>query len=91
LCVDSSKKKQEKFISMREQSELDDLIRLFNTIKQNSVIKYLILAVVALVFLIFLNPFVVIGAGERGVVLNFGAVQEHVLDEGIHFRLYSRL
>lgn len=72
---------------MREQSELDDLIKLFNTIKQNSVIKYIILAVLAIVFLLFLNPFVVIGAGERGVVLNFGAVQEQVLDEGIHFRI----
>lgn len=71
----------------RESNELDDLIRFFNTIKNNPMIKYLILAVAALVFLLFLNPFVVIGAGERGVVLNFGAVQEHVLDEGIHFRI----
>lgn len=31
-----------------------------------------------------LNPFVVIGAGERGVVLNFGAVQGVVLGEGLH-------
>jgi regulator of protease activity HflC (stomatin/prohibitin superfamily) len=71
----------------RESNELDDLIRFFNTIKNNPMIKYIILAVAALVFLLFLNPFVVIGAGERGVVLNFGAVQEHVLDEGIHFRI----
>ncbi len=28
-----------------------------------------------------------IGAGERGVVLNFGAVQEKVLDEDLHFRI----
>lgn len=34
-----------------------------------------------------MNPFVVIGAGERGVVLNFGAVQSRVLDEGLHFRI----
>jgi prohibitin 2 len=27
------------------------------------------------------------GAGERGVVLNFGAVQELVLGEGLHFRV----
>ena len=33
------------------------------------------------------NPFVVIGAGERGVVLNFGAVSEHILNEGLHFRI----
>jgi regulator of protease activity HflC (stomatin/prohibitin superfamily) len=40
-----------------------------------------------LVFFLFLNPWVQIGAGERGVVLNFGAVQKNVLDEGLHFRV----
>ena len=34
-----------------------------------------------------LNPFVLVGAGERGVVLNFGAVQEKVLEEGLHLRI----
>ena len=37
-----------------------------------------------ILFLIF-KPWVQIGAGERGVVLNFGAVQDEVLNEGIHF------
>lgn len=41
----------------------------------------------AFVILIMLNPFVIIGAGERGVVLNFGAVQESVFGEGIHLRV----
>lgn len=40
-----------------------------------------------LVFFLFLQPWVQIGAGERGVVLNFGAVQENVLGEGLHFRI----
>jgi len=40
-----------------------------------------------LVFFLFLNPWVKVGAGERGVVLNFGAVQENVLGEGLHFRI----
>lgn len=35
-------------------------------------------------FLIVLNPFVKINAGERGVLLNFGAVQKNVLGEGLH-------
>ena len=34
-----------------------------------------------------LNPFVLVGAGERGVVLNFGAVQNNVLGEGLHLRV----
>ena len=36
---------------------------------------------------VFLHPWVQVGAGERGVVLNFGAVQENVLGEGLHFRV----
>lgn len=40
-----------------------------------------------LVFFLFLSPFVKVGAGERGVVLNFGAVQNTVLNEGLHFRV----
>ena len=42
---------------------------------------------VIIVILMFFRPFVQIGAGERGVVLNFGAVQDTVLDEGLHFRV----
>ena len=40
-----------------------------------------------LVFFLFLNPWVQVGAGERGIVLNFGAVQQKVLGEGLHFRV----
>ncbi|MFZ3136025.1 MAG: prohibitin family protein [Thermodesulfovibrionales bacterium] len=46
----------------------------------------LIIGAILVVFL-FLHPWVQIGAGERGVVLNFGAVQENVLGEGLHFRM----
>jgi prohibitin 2 len=37
--------------------------------------------------LLILHPWVQIGAGERGIVLNFGAVQDNVLGEGLHFRV----
>ena len=40
-----------------------------------------------LVGFLFLNPWVQVGAGQRGIVLNFGAVQDKVLDEGLHFRV----
>jgi regulator of protease activity HflC (stomatin/prohibitin superfamily) len=42
-----------------------------------------ILVVLALIVLM-LNPFVMVGPGERGVVLNFGAVQPTVMGEGLH-------
>src|SRR5512143_3157163 len=41
----------------------------------------------ALIAVLILNPFVIVGAGERGVVMNFGAVQDKVLDEGLHVRV----
>jgi prohibitin 2 len=46
----------------------------------------IIIGIILMVFL-FLRPWVQIGAGERGVVLNFGAVQDDVLGEGLHFRV----
>jgi len=42
---------------------------------------------IILFILIFFRPWVQVGAGQRGVVLNFGAVQEQVLEEGLHFRI----
>lgn len=40
-----------------------------------------------LLLIITFKPWVQIGAGERGIVQNFGAVQELVLNEGIHFKI----
>jgi regulator of protease activity HflC (stomatin/prohibitin superfamily) len=48
--------------------------------------KLLFIGLLLLVLLLF-KPWVQIGAGERGIVLNFGAVQDKVLDEGMHFRV----
>ncbi len=50
-------------------------------------IKYAFIAFAALILVLTLNPFVVIGAGERGVVMNFGAVQKEILNEGLHIRM----
>ena len=40
-----------------------------------------------LVGFLFLSPWVMVGAGQRGIVLNFGAVQKDVLGEGLHLRV----
>jgi len=42
---------------------------------------------ILIILLFAFKPWVQIGAGERGVVQNFGAVQENVLNEGIHFKI----
>lgn len=54
--------------------------------KKKSVRIALIIGV-SLLFFMILKPWVEIGAGERGVVLNFGAVKQDVLGEGLHFRV----
>ncbi|MFK8186110.1 MAG: prohibitin family protein [Phormidesmis sp.] len=41
---------------------------------------------VFLLAFIFLKPFHIVQAGERGVVMKFGNVQDHILDEGMHFK-----
>lgn len=49
--------------------------------------KPIIIVGLSLFLLVVLKPWVQVGAGERGIVLNFGAVQNTVLGEGIHFRV----
>jgi regulator of protease activity HflC (stomatin/prohibitin superfamily) len=51
------------------------------------VIKIVVLLVVGIIVIRAVNPFVVINAGERGVLLNFGAVQPTVFGEGLHVRV----
>lgn len=45
----------------------------------------LVIGLFAFIALLIINPFVKVGAGERGVVLEWGAVTDRVLDEGIHW------
>ncbi len=46
-----------------------------------------LIIIVILIGILFIKPWVQIGAGERGIVLNFGAVQGKVLEEGLHLRI----
>jgi len=49
--------------------------------------KSLFIVAVLIIVLIAFKPWVQIGAGERGIVQNFGAVQDVVLGEGLHFKI----
>ncbi len=49
--------------------------------------KYFFTLAAIVILLIAFRPWVQIGAGERGIVQNFGAVQDLVLGEGIHFKI----
>jgi len=66
--------------------ENQDLNAMKNALKKGPWRNLLIIGAILLVLLLF-KPWVQIGAGERGVVLNFGAVQDKVLNEGMHFRI----
>lgn len=66
-----------------EVSDVNDLKKAF----EKGPLKY-VLIIGAVLFLIFgLKPWAQIGPGQRGIVMDFGAVQENVLNEGIHFRM----
>jgi regulator of protease activity HflC (stomatin/prohibitin superfamily) len=45
---------------------------------------YLVGGAILLLGLTIFKPFTIVNAGERGVVMRFGKVQDGVLDEGIH-------
>ena len=49
--------------------------------------RWIIIAAVVIFIIIFFRPWVQVGPGQRGVVLNFGAVQKSVLEEGLHLRI----
>lgn len=50
-------------------------------------VRNLVIGVVLLILVSWLNPFVVIEAGHRGVITSFGKVDQTVLGEGLHFRI----
>lgn len=52
--------------------------------------KIILLAIVGIIFVAILNPFVIVNAGERGVVKHFGNVQDDVWDEGLHIKVPIR-
>jgi prohibitin 2 len=54
---------------------------------QMNVARIVAIGVALLLAVWMLNPFVVIGPGERGVVMNFGAVQKDIMGEGLHLRV----
>lgn len=57
-----------------------------NEEKTNGIIAVVIIIIV-LIAVTALFAFKKVEAGERGVYLNWGAVQEEVLDEGLHFKI----
>lgn len=78
-----------KYTALPDQVQVPDNVAIVKSVKSamktNSsrriVGKWVLIFVLAT---ILLTPFVVVNAGQRGVVMQFGKVQEKVLGEGIH-------
>jgi len=51
------------------------------------IIKWVLCGILVLLLLTVFRPLVIVPAGHAGVMLNFGAVKETPLREGIHFRV----
>lgn len=67
---------------------LDELNTIGEKINRLNVGKIALRASIVLVILILtLNTFGTVGAGERGVLLQFGAVQDKVFDEGLYVKI----
>lgn len=71
-------------MDIQDISNAEDSIR--KALKKGIWRNLLIIGIIFII-LMFFKPWVQIGAGERGIVLNFGAVQKNVLNEGMHFRI----
>lgn len=69
-------------ITMENQS----MSEIKNVLKKGAWWNLAIIGVLVILFFFF-KPWVQVGAGERGIVQNFGAVQDKVLSEGIHFKI----
>lgn len=80
--------KIDQFFSKRKKKPMDpnNVTRAKNAY-QNSPKWLIVLLALLIITAVFFRPWVTIGAGERGVVLNFGAVQPIVLGEGLHPRI----
>lgn len=56
-------------------------------LKWGNIIKAIMIPIAVIFILTVLNPFVQVGPGERGVVMNWGSVQPGILNEGLHIRV----
>ncbi len=70
-----------------QQSDVDKTKEAFESIVKKVPAKVMIILAIIILVFVFLRPWAQVGAGQRGIVLNFGAVQKLVLGEGLHFRI----
>lgn len=74
--------------ALKEAKKVCKKIIIKTNMDKKTMTKVILSGVVGLglVLLLVLNPFVVVSAGQRGVVSNFGAISNNILQEGLHWR-----
>jgi prohibitin 2 len=80
ICGQKEVRRMQDSDADKTKEAIQDMIRKVPT-------KVMVIVGVIVFILIFFRPWVQVGAGQRGIVLNFGAVQKQVLDEGLHLRI----
>ena len=50
-------------------------------------ITWVAVGIIVLLLILIFNPIVIVRAGQRGVVLNWGAVSDIIFDEGLHIKV----
>ena len=69
------------------ESDADKTKNAIQAILKKGPTRLMVFVGVILFILIFFRPWVQVGPGQRGIVLNFGAVQTQVMEEGLHLRI----
>jgi regulator of protease activity HflC (stomatin/prohibitin superfamily) len=69
------------------ENYLNNLLSVNQSMLQQKTIVKLIIAFIVIIVVLIFNPFVTVGASERGIVLNWGAADDKVLEPGLHFRI----
>ena len=69
------------------ESDADKAKEAFQAMLRKGPTRLMVLVGVVIFIIIFFRPWMQVGAGQRGIVLNFGAVQGQVLEEGLHLRI----
>jgi regulator of protease activity HflC (stomatin/prohibitin superfamily) len=69
------------------ESDADKTKEAMQAMMKKGPVRLIMIAAAIIFILIFFRPWVQVGAGQRGIVLNFGAVQKKVLEEGLHLRI----
>jgi prohibitin 2 len=69
------------------ENDVDKTKEVLQTMLKKGPTRSLVVVGIIIVILLFFRPWVQVGAGQRGIVLNFGAVQKKVMEEGLHLRI----